>query len=100
MVTTLVYDNVLVESEGNVNLPRRILQAGGLETGDALVAWWLPPDQIILRKLSSLTDGEFNRAMDEFSSALDGAGYDTRDKVTELVQEVKREQAREMLAGW
>ena len=50
--------------------------------------------------LSSLTDGEFDRDMDEFGSALDGAGYDTRDKVTELVREVKREQVREMLDGW
>jgi hypothetical protein len=32
--------------------------------------------------------------MDEFGEALRAAGYDTDEKVIELVREIKREQAR------
>jgi hypothetical protein len=63
--------------------------------GCVLAVWWIPPDQIILRKLEAVQSLEaFDRTMDEFGEALRAAGYDTDEKVIELVREIKREQAR------
>lgn len=46
-------------------------------------------------ELEPLTDEEFEALTDEFRFKLDTAGYDTEEKLIELVQDVKREIAQE-----
>jgi bifunctional DNA-binding transcriptional regulator/antitoxin component of YhaV-PrlF toxin-antitoxin module len=96
MATVLIHEKTTVGGDGSISLPAHILEASGFQAGDALAVWWIPPDQIILRKLEAVQSPEaFDRAMDEFREALRSAGYDTDEKVIELVRETKREQARE-----
>jgi bifunctional DNA-binding transcriptional regulator/antitoxin component of YhaV-PrlF toxin-antitoxin module len=98
MTTVLMHEKTTVGSDGSISLPAHILEAGRFRTGDALAVWWIPPDQIILRKLEAVQSPEaFDRAMDEFGEALRAAGFDTDEKVIELVREIKREQAQEWL---
>lgn len=96
MVIVLMHEKTTVGSDGSISLPDHILEASGFQAGDALAVWWIPPDQIILRKLEAVQSLEaFDRAMDEFGEALRAAGYDTDEKVIELVREIKREQAQD-----
>jgi len=95
MATILMHEKTIVGSDGSISLPAHILEASGFQEGDALAVWWIPPDQIILRKLES--PEAFDQAMDEFGEALRAAGYDTDEKVIELVREIKREQVQEWL---
>ena len=96
MATVLMHEKSTIGSDGSISLPAHILEASGFQAGDALAVWWIPPDQIILRKLEAVQSPEaFDRAMDEFGEALRAAGYDTDEKVIELVREVKREQTQE-----
>jgi hypothetical protein len=46
-------------------------------------------------ELEPLTDKELEGFGAEFSAALAESGYDTKEKIAELVQEVKREQVKE-----
>lgn len=46
-------------------------------------------------ELVPLTDKELEGASSAFSAALAESGYDTKEKIAELVQEVKREQVKE-----
>ena len=96
MVTVLMHEKTTVGSDGSISLPAHILEASGFQAGDALAVWWIPPNQIILRKLEIVQSSEaFDRATNEFGEALRTAGYDTDEKVIELVREIKREQAQE-----
>jgi bifunctional DNA-binding transcriptional regulator/antitoxin component of YhaV-PrlF toxin-antitoxin module len=98
MTTVVMREKTTVGSDGSISLPAHILEAGRFQTGDALAVWWIPPDQIILRKLEAVQSPEaFDWAMDEFGKALRGAGFDTDEKVIELVREIKREQTQEYL---
>jgi bifunctional DNA-binding transcriptional regulator/antitoxin component of YhaV-PrlF toxin-antitoxin module len=96
MTMVLIHEQTTVGSDGTISLPTHILEASGFQAGDALAVWWIPPDQIILRKLEAVQSPEaFDRAMNEFGKALRTAGYDTDEEVIELVREIKREQAQE-----
>lgn len=46
-------------------------------------------------ELESPTDQELENFSTEFGAALAESGYDTKEKIAELVQEVKREQVKE-----
>ena len=95
MATTLVRERVTIEKDGSVRLPERVRKMGGFRTGDELTIWWLPPDEIVMRKLREEDEEEFAAAMQGFGAALEAAGYDTDEKIVELVCEVKREQVQE-----
>ena len=96
MSTVLMRDQVTVRSDGSISLPEHI-RAAGVLAGDTLAVWWLPPDEIILRKLKPGAEykQEFDNAMAEFRVALASAGYDTQEKINTLVRQIKEEQARE-----
>jgi len=95
MATVLVRERATVEQDGSVKLPERVRKMGSFQAGDELAIWWLPPDEIVMRKVQEQNEEEFAQAMREFGSALRSAGYDTGEKIIELVREVKRVQARE-----
>ncbi len=98
MATVPVHDQVTVEPDGSISLPERIRESGALKAGDTLAVWWLPPDQIILRKMTTDKEtDEFADAMDEFRAGLASAGYDTTEKINALVRKVKEEQAHEWM---
>lgn len=46
-------------------------------------------------ELEPITDQELESFNTEFSAALAESGYDTKEKIAELVREVKREQVKE-----
>ena len=100
MATVLTRDQATVKPDGSISLPQRIRESGALKAGDILSLWWLPPDEIILRKVppdAAHDDAEFATAMDEFRDSLAAVGYDTPEKINKLVREVKREQAQEWM---
>lgn len=95
MAMVLIRERATVEQDGSVKLPERVRKMGRFQVGDELAIWWLPPDEIVMRKVQEQNEEEFAQAMREFGSALRAAGYDTDEKIIELVREVKREQVRE-----
>lgn len=100
MATVLTRDQATIKPDGSISLPQHIRESGALKVGDILSLWWLPPDEIILRKVPPATesdDAEFATAMDEFRDSLATAGYDTPEKISKLVREVKQEQAQEWM---
>jgi len=87
---------VTLDPGGMVMLPREVLKTSRLGTGDLLFVVELSEDTIVLKKLD-----ETKSALDmlqELGVALGAAGYDTREKVDQLVNEVKREVTEEWLA--
>ena len=58
-----------------------------------MVHWLLPDEREILKR--GLSAEELNQAREAFAAALAAAGYGSKDKIIELVREVKREQAAE-----
>jgi bifunctional DNA-binding transcriptional regulator/antitoxin component of YhaV-PrlF toxin-antitoxin module len=100
MATVLTRDQATIKPDGSISLPQRIRESGALKVGDTLSLWWLPPDEIILRKVPPGTerdDAEFATAMDGFRDSLAAAGYDTPEKINKLVREAKQEQAQEWI---
>ncbi len=98
MSTGPVRDQVTVEADGSISLPEHIRESGALKAGDRLTVWWLPPDEIVLRKVTPEADrDEFASAMEEFRTDLASAGYDTKEKINRLVRQIKEEQAREWM---
>ncbi len=88
-------EKAIIEEDGSVLLPEWLRTAGGFEAGDELQIWWLPPDQIVARRVPHWDEQALNEAMREFREALQTAGYDTEDEIVQLVREVKRDQAQE-----
>ncbi len=95
MVTVLSRDRTTIAPDGSITLPQHIREAGLLKAGETLAVWWLPPDQIILRKVTATDEAEFAKAMDEFRTGLASTGYDTEEKVNLLIRQIKEEQAQE-----
>lgn len=100
MATTFVRDKVTITKNGAISLPEYVRQMAGLEPGDELIVAWLPPDTIMVRKLSGVAadDEAFVAEMREFDEALRAAGYETDEDIVRLVREVKAEQAAEYAA--
>jgi bifunctional DNA-binding transcriptional regulator/antitoxin component of YhaV-PrlF toxin-antitoxin module len=98
MITSGANKAVIAEN-GTISLPEQVRQTAGFVPGDELLLVWLPPDTLILRKLSEIVadDEVFTAAMREFDQALESAGYETDEDVLRLVQEVKQEQISEKI---
>jgi bifunctional DNA-binding transcriptional regulator/antitoxin component of YhaV-PrlF toxin-antitoxin module len=98
---TLGDNKAIVAENGTITLPEQVRQTAGFVAGDELLLVWLPPDTLILRKLSEVVadDETFAAAMREFDQALQSAGYETDEDVLRLVQEVKQEQISEWTQG-
>lgn len=90
-------NKVTMAKNGAVPLPEHIRQEAGLQSGDELIVIWLPPDTILVRKMSEAVadDKTFTMLMGEFDHALHNAGYETNEDVVNLVREIKAAQATE-----
>lgn len=98
MSIVAVQERVRVEKGGLIHLPDRLRQASGIEDGDELVVCWLPPDQFLARRAYDWDDESLIQTRREFGAALKAAGYDTTEKVVELVRQVRREIMQERFA--
>ena len=87
---------VTLDPEGKVTLPNAMLKASHLDTGDHLFVIELSNDTIVLKKLDATKNAR--DLLNELGAALRAAGYDTREKVDQLVDEIKREVTEEWLA--
>ncbi len=86
----------VLESDGKVSLPPGVIEDIHLVKGDLLFVSELSADSIVLKKIDpskSAID-----MLEELGAALRAAGYDTREKVDQLVDEVKLEVTEEWLA--
>ena len=87
---------VVLREEGQIILPQGVLEHSRLGIGDLLFVVELSEDTIVLKKLDpSKTALDM---LQELGVALRAAGYDTREKVDQLVNEIKREVTDEWLA--
>lgn len=98
MTTTASPYKLTVADNGTITLPEAIRQRAGLASGDELILVWVPPDTLIIRKISEVAadDDLFEIAMREFDQALRLAGYESADDVINLTREIKAEQISEL----
>lgn len=97
----MTHNIVTLTENGVITLPEAIRQKAGLMSGDELVLIWLPPETILVRKLSevALDDSAFEIVMREFDQALRSAGYETEEDIIQLIREIKAEQVNEWKVG-
>ncbi len=86
----------VLEQDGKVSLPPGVIEDIHLATGDWLFVTELSEDSIVLKKLDP-SKSAFDM-LEELGQALRAAGYDTREKIDQLVDEVKLEVTEEWLA--
>ena len=98
MIPKVELDRTVIGPDGVIRLPHALRQAAGLKPGDQLRVIWIPPDELLMRKMGLLTDEEFEREMTTFHAALQAEGYDTHERIVALVEDVKREQMQEIFA--
>jgi bifunctional DNA-binding transcriptional regulator/antitoxin component of YhaV-PrlF toxin-antitoxin module len=87
---------VVLGPEGNVTLPRQVLEHSQFGVGDRIFVTDLSDDAIVLKKLDP--NKTVFDMLTELGEALRAAGYDTPEKVDALVDEVKLEVTEEWLA--
>ncbi|MBI5651579.1 MAG: AbrB/MazE/SpoVT family DNA-binding domain-containing protein [Chloroflexi bacterium] len=87
---------VTLDPDGKVTLPSAVLKTSHLGTGDRLFIIELSNDTIVLKKLDETKSAI--QVLNELGAALRRAGYGTREKVDQLVDEIKREVTEEWLA--
>jgi trehalose-6-phosphate synthase len=92
---TIHKEQAVLEEDGKVSLSPQVMDSAGLQAGDTLIVSLVAPGVIQLRKaqlLDRLSSEEIRRRLRE---ALIKSGYDTKEKVLQMVREIKREMARE-----
>jgi bifunctional DNA-binding transcriptional regulator/antitoxin component of YhaV-PrlF toxin-antitoxin module len=99
MSVETIAEHVVVHDDGSISLSERLRDLAGIKAGDELLIRWLPPDEIIVRKGIAISDAEFDQEMNEFTQQLKNSGYDSKEKIVELVRAVKQEQAGEIVSG-
>jgi len=86
---------VTLDEEGKVTFPRQVLDSQHWQGGDKLFVLQVAEDSIVLKRLDP-NKSVFDM-LEELGVALRKAGYDTPEKVDQLVNEVKREVSEEWL---
>lgn len=91
----MISERTTLASDGTLLLPQRVIDETWLQAGDELLISPLAPGLLQLRKGAPWEALPFEEVERRIRQALIEAGVDTKDKVIELVREVRREMAAE-----